>query len=474
MRYTILLLAAAALHAQTFDIVLKGGRVIDPESGLDVVRNVGIAGGTIKAVSASALSGKRVIDARGLIVAPGFIDLHFHGREPASDVYEAMDGVTASFELEIGVPDVDEYYSHREGRSMIHHGAAIGHPGVRMQVMGDSGDFVPADKAINTPATDEQITRIRMGIERGLRRGAVAVGFGLAYTPGASYYEVLEMFRIAAANQASCHVHIRGASSAVESENGRIQGLSEVIAAAAISGASLQVVHINSSGVESTLKMLGMIAGARKSGIDVTTEAYPYDAGATRIESAIFDGWEKRPDDWFKTLQWGATGERLTRASFERYRKERGTVIIHSNTEERVREAVLSPLTMVASDGFDILQGQGHPRSAGTFTRILAKYVRDEHALTVGDAIRKMTLMPAQRLERRVPAMKQKGRVRPGADADLAVFDPAKVQDRATYEKPSEFSEGMRYVFVGGIAVVDQGRPVKNVFPGKGIRAAVR
>ncbi len=474
MRFAILLLAAVAGWGQTFDIVINGGRVIDPESGLDGVRSVGITAGKVRAISATPLQGRRIIDGKGLVVAPGFIDLHWHGRDPASDAYEAMDGVTASFELEIGVPDIDAYYASIQGRSMIHHGAAIGHAPVRMQVMGDSGDFLPADKAITTPASEEQITQVRMLIERGLKQGAAGVGFGLAYTPGASYWEVLEMFRIAAANNASCHVHLRGASSAIGSENGRIQGLMEVLAAATITGASVQVVHINSSGQESTMKMLDMIAGARKRGIDVTTEAYPYTAGATRIESAIFDGWEAKPDAWFATIQWVATGQRLDRARFEKYRKQRGLVIVHANTEERVRQAVLSPLTMIASDGFDVKPGQGHPRSAGTYSRVLSKYVHDEPDLSLTDAIRKMTLMPAKRLEARVPAMRDKGRIRTGADADLVVFDLNKVRDRSTYEKPSEFSEGMRFVFVNGVAVVDGGSPVKGVYPGKGIRGRVQ
>lgn len=474
MRSILLLFAVAAAWGQQYDVVLKGGRVIDPESGLDAVRDVGIAGGKVRAVSATALVGKRVIDAKGLVVAPGFIDLHWHGREPGTDAYEAMDGVTASFELEIGVPDIDDYYKGLEGRSMIHHGASIGHAPVRMQVMGDSGAFLPADKAITTVATEEQISRMRMLIERGLKRGAVGVGFGLAYTPGASFWEVLELFRIAAANHASCHVHLRGASSAMIVENRRIQGLSEVIAAATITGAGLQVVHINSSAQDSVSKMLEMIAGARKHGIDVTTEAYPYTAGATRIESAIFDEWESKPDDWFQTIQWAATGERLTRARFAELRKQRGIVIVHSNTEDKVRMGVLSPLAMIASDGFDVRPGEGHPRSAGTFSRILGKYVRDDHALSLNDAIRKMTLMPAERLQTRVPAMKDKGRVRVGADADLVAFDPSRIRDRSTYEKPSEFSEGMQWVFVNGVAVVDGGRPVRGVFPGTGIRAAIQ
>lgn len=459
--------------AQPFDVVIVNGRMVDPASGIDAVRHVGIRGNKVAAISAGPLSGKRIVDARGLVVAPGFIDLHWHGRLPASDVYEAMDGVTASFELEVGVGDIDRYYAELEGRSLIHHGAAIGHVPVRMKVLHDSGDLLPADKAATTTASEEQITEMRQLIERGLNRGAVGVGFGLVYTPGASFWEVIEMFRIAARHQASAHVHLRGASSAVQNEGTRIQGLSEVIGAAAITGAALQVVHINSSGQSSTARMLEMIDGARQRGLDITTEAYPYTAGATRIESAVFDDWQGRPEGWFGTLQWAQTGERLTRQTFPQYRERRGLVVVHANTEERVKLAITHPLAMIASDGFDVKPGEGHPRSAGTFSRILGKYVRQERALTLMAAIRKMTLMPAERLAPRVPAMRTKGRIAVGGDADIVVFDPNTIEDRATYQRPSEFSTGMRYVFVDGVLVVDNGQLVKNVFPGRGIRAPI-
>jgi len=470
---TLVLLGAIALHAQTYDLVIRNGRVMDPQSKLDAVRHVGINAGRIAAVSATPLEGKRIIDAKGLMVAPGFIDLHWHGREPSSDKYEAMDGVTSSLELEIGTADVEGWYRAREGKSLIHHGVSAGHPPVRMEVLHDSGDFLPADKGAYAHASDEDITKMKMRLEQELKKGAVAVGFGIAYTQSASYWEILEIFRLAARYGATCHVHMRGSSSMSTSEDAPIRGLSEVIAAAAITGASLHVVHINSSSQGSIDRTLKMIGEARARGVDVTTEAYPYTAGATRIESALFDDYLTRKDVDFSKLQWVATGERLTRDTFIKYRKERGTVIIHSNTEANVRKAVINPLSMIASDGFDITPN-GHPRSAGCFTKILRQYVREEKALTWMEALDKMTYEPAKRLEHRVPAMKSKGRVQVGADADIVVFDPETVRDNSTYEKPAVASSGMKFVLVNGTLIVDSGKQIDGAFPGKPIRASIQ
>ncbi|HZP93644.1 MAG TPA: amidohydrolase family protein, partial [Burkholderiales bacterium] len=223
----------------------------------------------------------------------------------------------------------------------------------------------------------------------------------------------------------------------------------------------------------STPRMLEIIAQARVHGVDITTECYPYTAGATRIESFLFDSWMDKPESEYHKLQWAATGERLTKESFLQYRKQGGLVLIHANTEEVVTAAVASPLTMIASDGFDVSPGQGHPRSAGTFSRVLGRYVREKHALGLMQALAKMTLMPAQRLEARIPAMRDKGRVRAGADADLTLFDPARIIDTATFEQPAQFSRGVEYVLVGGELVVDQGRLREGMHPGRPIRAPI-
>lgn len=471
------LLAAGLLPlpaaADGFDLVINSGRVMDPESGLDALRSIGIRDGVVRAISAAPLEGRRVIDASGLVVAPGFIDLHWHGTRPESHLYQAMDGVTASFELEIGVADVDRWYAEREGREPIHYGVAVGHVPVRMAVKGDGGEFLPKGPGAKAAVSDAELAEIRFRIEHGLKRGAVAVGLGIVYTPAANNWELLEVYRLAAKYQAFTHVHVRGASSAAGAGADRERGLLEAIALSAVSGAPTHIAHIQSSGQASTERMLGIIAEARARGVDVSTECYPYTAGATRIESFLFDSWYDKPEAEYRKLQWSATGERLTAETFRKYREQGGLVLIHANTEEVVTAAVSHPLTMIASDGFDVAEGQGHPRSAGTFSRVLGRYVREKQALGLMEALRKMTLMPAQRLEARVPAMRNKGRIRVGADADIVVFDPQRIIDTATFEQPAAFSTGVRHLLVGGTAVVEDGTLNRDARPGRPIRAAI-
>jgi N-acyl-D-aspartate/D-glutamate deacylase len=452
-----------------YDVVIMNGRVIDPESGLDAVRNLGVSGGTIKVISVDLLSGRMITDAKGLIVSPGFIDLHQHGQNEENYRFKVMDGVTTALELEVGTGDVDRWYAEREGKATINYGVSIGHLAARMAAMHDPIEFLPSGEAARRAATDAEIATMKAHLEHGLRRGAVAVGFGIQYVPQASHWEILEMFRVAARFGASCHVHLRYAG--LKEPASSTQALEEVIAAAAITGAPLHVVHIQSTGGKATPKLLQMIAEARSRKLDVTTECYPYIAGMTDIKSAIFnEGWQEVFGIDYGDLQWAATGERLTKVSFERYRKLGGFVAVFSMTEEIVETALKDPLTMIASDGI-LENGKGHPRTAGTYTRVLGKYVRERGALTLIDALRKMTLMPAERLERRVPSMKNKGRIRVGADADLVVFDAQRVIDRSTYDEPAKYSEGMKYVLVNGVIVVKGGQLQQEVHPGRPVRA---
>jgi len=215
-----------------------------------------------------------------------------------------------------------------------------------------------------------------------------------------------------------------------------------------------------------------MIAEAQSRGMDVTTESYPYNKGMTSIQAAMFDHREDEPDSYFASLLWSATGEYLTKESFMRYRKEGGMVIVPGNSLENVHAATVSPLTMIASDGY-VANGHGHPRTSGTYALVLGRYVREEKALDLMTALKKMTLMPAQRLEKRAPMFKEKGRIRVGADADITVFDSSRVIDKATYEKPLEHSEGIQFVFVNGIPVVKDGQLVDGVYAGRAARAPI-
>ena len=456
----------------TFDVVIAGGRVMDPESGLDAVRNVGIRGGKIVAISELALSGKTTIDAKGLVVAPGFIDLHEHGQDPRNYEFQAHDGVTTSLELEVGTDNVAKWYAEREGKALINFGVSIGHIPVRMAVMHDNASWIPTADAARRVATREDMKQMLELMERGFREGALAEGMGVNYTPAATHQEIIEMFRVAAKYGASVHVHMR--FSGIKEPNTGLAALEEVIAAAAETGAPLHVVHITSMELKATPDAIAMIEGARRHGIDVTTENYPYTAGSTSIESTVFDpGWQEAQGITYKDLQWAATGERLTAETFEKYRKEGGIVVIHSIPEEDVRIALANPNIIVASDGMRITGPKVHPRGQATYSRVLGHYVREEKVLDLMTALRKMTLLPAQRLEKRAPAFRDKGRVRVGADADITVFDAGRVIDKATFEEPLQYSEGIQFVLVDGVAVVKDGQFVKGVLPGKAARAPV-
>ncbi len=461
-----------AQAAEEYDVVISAGRVMDPESKLDAVRSIGITGGKIRAISAKPLKGRATIDAKGLVVAPGFIDLHEHGQAPDNYKFQAHDGVTTSLELEGGTADVDQWYADREGKSLVNFGVSIGHIPVRRRVMSKSEQTTDVDAAFHREATREELAKVLEGIEKGFERGALAEGMGINYTPGASHWEIVEAFRVAAKYNAPVHVHLRYAG-LLEPETG-VAGIEEVIAAAVATGAPLHVVHISSMGVKYTPQLIQMVAGAQKRGLDVTTECYPYTAWSTHIESAIFDpGWQERDGITYGDIQWAATGERLTAETFEKYRKQGGIVVGYGIPEEAARACVSSPIVMIASDGMPITGPKIHPRGQGTFSRVLGHYVREEKALDLMIALRKMTLMPAQRLEKHAPMFKDKGRIRVGADADITVFDPSRIVDKATFDQPLQYSEGIQFVLVNGVPVIKDGSFVDGVLPGRSARAPI-
>lgn len=476
--FLVLLLLATVAVAQQFDLVLEGGRVMDPETGLDAVRNVGIRNGKIARVSTKKLTGKRMVQAAGLVVAPGFIDLHQHGQDIESQRVKAFDGVTAALEMEIGAPDVAQFLKLKEGHSLIHYGTTASHAAARALVFGallpevviDPHAGIPeilpkSGPATNQPATPEQITRIQQRLRDELDAGALGVGMGIQYTPGATRLEVIDMFRVAAGRKLPVYTHMRSFG---RSEPGSaIESVEEVIGAAAITGASLHIVHINSTCLLDSLECLALVEGARARGLDVTTEAYPYIAGMTAVNSAVFNpGWREKLGIDYGNLVLPDTGEHLTKERFEELHNSSAqqSVLVFANTQEVVDAVIPNRLIMIASDG-----ALGHPRNAGTYSRVLAQYVREKKTLTLMEALRKMTLMPAQMLERSTPAGRLKGRLQEGADADIVVFDPQAIGDRSTFEKPMEPSVGVHYLVVGGTVLIDEGKMVPDVFPGRAL-----
>ena len=472
--------APVAAQERDLDLVVTGGRVIDPETGLDANRDVGVVRNEIVAISREVLTnrlkqGGVLLDAAGRVVSPGFIDLHVHGQSVEANRFQAMDGVTTALELESGVTRMREFIESRAGNAIVHYGATASHGGLRVAGMpalrdrlaplleagGSGADLVLeyADlirEANYTPADD--IEAVHEAIAAEIRAGGLGIGVPHQYYPGATHTEIYRLFQFAAEMDVPIYTHVRDMA---------VSAIQEVIANAAATGAPLHIVHLNSSSLHHLPITLDLIRGAREAGVDVTTEAYPYTAASTGISSAIFDeGWQEKLGMTYGDIQWQDTGERLTQETFEFFQQEGGTVIMHMMDPEMIELAMRTPFVMVASDGMPYAPG-AHPRTAGTFSRVLGRYVRDWGVMSLTDAIRRITLMPAERLQEIAPLMRRKGRIQIGAIADITVFDPDTIIDTATFEDDLTYSEGVTHVVVDGVPVVRDGALIEGVFPGK-------
>lgn len=472
---------AAPPAAQLYDVVIEHVRAMDPETGLDAERTIGISGGSIVAIGTDALVGRTTIDGRGLVASPGFIDLHSHAYGYDTATYQAMDGVTTRLELEIGVFPVKDWFAFKQGRELINYGASVSHTYARQYLQEEAqgrphamdqssaAHRINGDPAlIGKPVPVELYTQLVPLLEQGLKDGALGVGSGTQYAPGITHQEMLDVTRLAARHHACVFTHIRYGS--LVEPGSTLEAIQENIANAAITGGCVHIVHINSMAMVSTPAMIALMHDARGHGIDISTEIYPWDASVDQIRSVIFDsGWERR---WGVTpgdLQSRTTGKRLTQADFDALRAGTGDdgVLMHMNSEATLDTAMRDPLVLFASDSMDIVDDNSHPRSAGTFARVLGHYVRETHTLTLMEALKKMTLMPARRLETFAPSMKHKGRLQVGADADIDIFDPATVNANAGYQHAKRYSTGMRDVLVNGRFVVRDGRLVSGAHPGQ-------
>ncbi len=470
---------ALAQASAKYDIVLSGGRVIDPETKLDAIRNVGIIGNRIAQITSEPLQGKETIDASGLVVAPGFIDLHVHGRTNEEQEYQLHDGLTTTLELEWGIENLEEWYASRQSKALINYGASVNWPYERFKSIekykGDV-DFLTQqslkgqsslEEMFNTilPASREQISDEEMqqtlkNIHTSLGEGGIGIGVPIGYLPGTNPGELFKVFELAGELHIPVFVHTRQPD---------IFSIQEVIANATLYNTPLHIVHMNSMALGNIQLSIDLVNQARKNGFDITAEVYPYTAASTTIQSAMFnEGWQERLNISYGDLQWVATGERLNKSTFEAYQKEGGLLIMHMMKPEWIETGIRAPGVIVASDGMPYAK-LAHPRTAGTFTRVLGKYVREENVIDLNTAIEKMTLLPARRLEGISPMMRFKGRIQIGADADITIFNADTVTDKATFEEGPVFSEGVEYVMVNGVFVLRNGKTVKNVFPGQPI-----
>jgi len=457
--------SATVVAQELYDVVILGGRVMDPETGRDEIANVGILDDRIQAITTDDIRGRRTIDASGQIVAPGFIDILASMRlDKAAHEFKVGDGVTTVLGMHGGPLDVAEYRrSHAAVGPLVNYAATVSHSELR-EAVGATDRYAPA--------TAEQIEAMRPLAVQALRDGAVGIGFGINYTPGASYEEIFALFEVAAAEGVPCHLHAR--------YKGNVFPLTmslatmEVISIAAATGAQAQLAHLISSTVGSAPLSIALIEGAAARGVDVGFDFHVWTRNQTRLQSALFDeGWQERfGGASYSDVYVADTQERLTEARFFELRAQPEILSVQTEfiPEEEMIMGLRSPLGIVSSDGGGLVDGRGPPRSVGPFGRFLGRFVRKLEVIDWMEGIGKITLLPAQRLENSVPGMARKGRLQIGMDADVTVFDPATVQERATYAKPAQMSAGISYVIVNGMLVLDDGEIVEGAEPGEWLR----
>jgi N-acyl-D-aspartate/D-glutamate deacylase len=490
--------------APVYDLVVRRGRVIDPETGLDAVRDIGITGSVITVVSDGPLRGRKVIDAEGLVVSPGFIDLHSHGQAVGECRLQALDGVTTALELEAGAAPVAFAYSQSadEGRP-VNFGFSASWSRVRMHVMAGEplsgwsiGRILAAlgGDAWRRPATAGETTKIMDLLERELADGALGIGILLGYAPATDPKEYLRIAAVAASAGVPTFTHARPL---VEQDPGVvIDGAEELTRVAAETGAHMHYCHINSTSTRHLERVQSLVDKVRTEGARVTSEAYPYASGMSSIGADYFHpdrlhvlGETGTPSD----VIYARTGE--TVASIERLLELRAAdpgglaflkAFDEASAPERLARILALPDAAIASDAvpFTVPDGQSfdemewplpaylktHPRGAGTYGRTLRIGVREAGSLTLMDAIAKCTLMPARIMESAAPSMKRKGRVQAGCDADLVIFDLERVGDTATYQSPVSPSRGFEHVLVNGQAVVSDGVLDPEALPGRAVR----
>ncbi len=481
---TVLSMSLAACSQDSeYDLVIANGRVIDPETQLDAIRHLGIRDGSISQISQQPLRGNKTIDASGLVVAPGFIDIHSHTPTLLGQQVNLLDGITTQLELEAGSFPVSFYGEHFRDGAQINYGSSVGHWAVRTKVIeGVDMPYIFAGDKILTmagptwmqAATAAQIEQMRLLLNQGLDGGGLGIGVLLDYmTEAVSEAELSMLFEVASERDVPLFVHVR------RGYTGDPAGLVEVIDLALETGAPLFVCHITHNAMGGIGDWLAMIDEANQAGANITTETLSYAAGGTSISADVFRrrDWQAIFDISYQDVQWVATGEWLTKETWDKYAKEQPTGMVnhHYVKEDWVETALQWPGMMVSTDALPAIDTSipTNPNIAGTFSRLLGHYVREREVLSLSDALARSSLYQAQWMEQASPVFKNKGRIQRGADADLVIFDAQTIAANAVYGDPYLKPTGMLHVLVAGELVVQNGLPVEGPAPGQKLLGSV-
>ncbi|MFW2380406.1 MAG: amidohydrolase family protein [Acidimicrobiales bacterium] len=445
-----------------FDVVITGGRVMDPATGFDNQMNVGVLGKVIAYIGTEQLTGATTIDASSQVVAPGFVDILSYRPNPFGVWFKVADGVTTN----LGMHGINNYanafFERFTGAVPVNFGGAF-----HQQFHRGLLDVSP-DREMNST----QLAQFEQLAAEQLADGFAGVAFSPEYAPGTTREEILRVAEQAAGQGGVLFFHARHSDNEAPGTNA--EAIAEVLDVARTTGLGVHVSHITSTGGTFTMgETLNTLNQARSDGVDVTACIYPYDFWATRVGSFRFAGdWRSRFGLDYGDLQIGGTETRLTAETFPAAQAENKLVAaLGSIPSEEVDQAMATPWIMVASDAIAEPDGNNHPRAAGTFARTLGVYVRERKILTLMDALAKMTILPARRVEGMLPAMARKGRLQIGADADITVFDPNTVIDRATVAAPATASAGISNVLVNGVGVLENGELRQERLPGEALRS---
>jgi cytosine/adenosine deaminase-related metal-dependent hydrolase len=490
-------------------LMISGGRVVDPASGTDIVADVVLMDGKITAIGTELGHAERTIDATGLVVAPGFIDLHAHGQSIPADRMQAFDGVTTTLDLEAGVLPVAAWYRRQEAQGrVLNYGASTNWAFARIGAMTGSNEESSLEafgramrdrRWVDNVATEIEVTGILDRLRQGLNEGGIGIGILNAYAPGAGVQELTAVCQLAAVHTVPTFTHV-AYMSRIDPESAA-EAYIRLIGYAGATGAHMHICHFNSSSKTDVERCAELVRKAQAQGLPITLEAYPYGTGSTVLAAAFFSDpeFEARNGTGYDSVQRVTDGRRFRDRDelLAAQGEEPSTLVlwhildVENNAHHRdlLDLSVLYPGGAIASDAMPWSLSDGtiysgdawplpddatsHPRSAGCFTRFIRQWVRERQALSLLEGVRKCTLIPAEILAGSTPAMQGKGRLQPGADADIVVFDFEALTDQAEFSAMNRPSEGVRHLLVSGQPLITDGVMDVTARPGRPVRRPV-